>query len=142
MQKKSLSTINKKINNREFYSLLAYYKKTKDRDTFNQLGEIFLYIGEKLLYSPNFINYSEDWKEDMLSEGLYHCIKYINMFDINREEQNPFAYFTQVIHNGFIQVINKEKKIRQGKQIYIENVLLSTKLEEDIKKDTRFGYDE
>jgi hypothetical protein len=53
------------------------------------LGECFLKIATHLSYKPNFVNYM--FREDMCSE-------------------NPFAYFTQIIHYAFLRRIQKEKK--------------------------------
>jgi hypothetical protein len=46
-----------------------------------------------------------------LSNGLLtgNCLMYFRNFD-ETKSNNPFAYFTQIVHNAFIRRIDKEKK--------------------------------
>lgn len=73
-----------------------------------ELGKIFVTMANNLAFSRQFINYSIDWKNDMKSDAIFHCVKYVGTFNIEKG-QNPFAYFTTVIINAFIQRIKKEK---------------------------------
>ena len=59
------------------------------------IGECFLKIANHLSFKPNFVNYM--FKEDMISDGIENCVQYIHNFDPSKS-QNPFAYFTQIIH--------------------------------------------
>ena len=73
----------------------------------NYLGECFLKIATHLSYKPNFVNYM--FREDMISDNF------------NPEKsQNPFAYFTQIIHYAFLRRIQKEKKQLEIKTKIIE----------------------
>jgi DNA-directed RNA polymerase specialized sigma24 family protein len=65
------------------------------------------------------------FKDDMISDGIENCIQYLHNFDPEKS-QNPFAYFTQIIHYAFIRRIGKEKK-----QLEIKNKILE-----------RTGFDE
>jgi len=104
------------VNNKELLEALIVYRTKvaaakeaglpKPRIT-NYLGECFLKIATHLSYKPNFVNYM--FREDMISDGIENCVQYIHNFDPERS-QNPFAYFTQIIHYAFIRRINKEKK--------------------------------
>jgi DNA-directed RNA polymerase specialized sigma24 family protein len=58
------------------------------------------------------------FKEDMISDGIENCVQYIHNFDPERS-QNPFAYFTQIIHYAFLRSIQKEKR-----QLEIKNKIL------------------
>jgi DNA-directed RNA polymerase specialized sigma24 family protein len=49
------------------------------------------------------------FREDMISDGIENCVQYIHNFDPNKSN-NPFAYFTQIIHYAFLRRIQKEKK--------------------------------
>lgn len=89
----------------------------------NYLGECFLKIATHLSFKPNFVNYI--FKDDMISDGIENCVQYIHNFDPEKS-QNPFAYFTQIIHYAFLRRIQKEKK-----QLEIKNKILE-----------RTGYDE
>ena len=104
MAKKQLKNY---INNAEFIILLKRYKDSnrQDKDVYNKLGKVFLSIAKNMLKRPNFINYTDDRKNDMISDACYHMIKYMHSFDLNRN--NPFAYFSQITFSAFVQSINK-----------------------------------
>jgi len=89
----------------------------------NYIGDCFLKIATHLSFKPNFVNYI--FKDDMISDGIENCVQYIHNFNPEKS-QNPFAYFTQVIHYAFLRRIQKEKK-----QLEIKNRILE-----------KTGYDE
>lgn len=95
------------VENDEFLRLLEDFKETKVLS--NALGQVFLTMTENLLFSKQFINYSDDWKAEMQSDSIFNCCRYAGTFDVNKGS-NPFAYFTRLIINAFIMRINKEKK--------------------------------
>jgi hypothetical protein len=113
------------VNNKEFLAALIAYRESvqlaatrgdpKPRIT-NYLGECFLKIATHLSFKPNFVNYI--FKDDMISDGIENCVQYIHNFDPEKS-QNPFAYFTQIIHYAFLRRIQKEKK-----QLEIKNKIL------------------
>jgi hypothetical protein len=120
------------VNNKEFLAAIIDYKKQiveaqeqglpKPRIP-NYIGECFLKIATHLSYKPNFVNYM--FKDDMVCDGIENCVQYINNFNPEKS-QNPFAYFTQIIHYAFLRRIQREKK-----QMEIKNKILE-----------RSGYDE
>ena len=67
-------------------------------------------------FKPNFVNYM--FKEDMISDGIENCVQYIHNFNPEKS-QNPFAYFTQIIHYAFLRRIQREKR-----QLEIKNKIL------------------
>ena len=113
------------VNNKEFLAAIVAYKldileaeklgKPKPRIT-NYLGECFLKIATHLSYKPNFVNYM--FKDDMVCDGIENCVQYINNFNPEKS-QNPFAYFTQIIHYAFLRRIQREKR-----QLEIKNKIL------------------
>ena len=113
------------VNNKEFLAALIEYRKCikeaqeqslpKPRIT-NYLGECFLKIATHLSFKPNFVNYI--FKDDMISDGIENCVQYIHNFDPEKS-QNPFAYFTQIIHYAFLRRIQREKR-----QLEIKNKIL------------------
>ena len=120
------------INNKEFLAALIEYKKqvaiaAEQNQPKPQIpryiGECFLKIANHLSFKPNFINYM--FKDDMICDGIENCVQYIHNFNPEKS-QNPFAYFTQIIHYAFLRRIQKEKK-----QMEIKNKILE-----------RSGYDE
>lgn len=86
------------------------------------LGNVFLSITEGLLKKPNFANYDYFRKQEMTSDALYYMVNYIDRYDVERP--NPFAYFTQIAFNAFLQHINKTKKKDETftPLTYIENL--------------------
>ena len=58
------------------------------------------------------------FKDDMICDGIENCVQYIHNFNPEKS-QNPFAYFTQIIHYAFLRRIQKEKK-----QLEIKNKIL------------------
>jgi hypothetical protein len=120
------------VNNKEFLAALIDYRQNvelaqqrgdpKPQIT-TYLGECFLKIATHLSFKPNFVNYI--FKDDMISDGIENCVQYIHNFDPEKS-QNPFAYFTQIIHYAFLRRIQKEKK-----QLEIKNKILE-----------RTGFDE
>ncbi len=114
------------VNNKEFlYAIVAYKKAIVDAEEAGQpkpritnyLGECFLKIATHLSYKPNFVNYM--FKEDMICDGIENCVQYINNFNPEKSN-NPFAYFTQIIHYAFLRRIQKEKKQLEIRQKIIE----------------------
>ena len=113
------------VNNKEFLAALIKYREDKEIAQIRGLpkpvipryiGECFLKIANHLSFKPNFVNYM--FKEDMISDGIENCVQYIHNFNPEKS-QNPFAYFTQIIHYAFLRRIQKEKK-----QLEIKNKIL------------------
>ena len=113
------------VNNKELLEALIVYREKvaiakekglpKPRIT-NYLGSCFLKIATHLSYKPNFVNYM--FRDDMISDGIENCVKYIPNFDPEKS-RNTFAYFTQIIHYAFLRRIQKEKK-----QLDIKNKII------------------
>ena len=126
------------VNNKEFLAALIKHRedieiaeiqgKEKPRIP-RYIGESFLKIATHLSFKPNFVNYM--FKEDMISDGIENCVQYIHNFNPEKS-QNPFAYFTQIIHYAFLRRIQKEKK-----QLEIKNKILEkTGYEQVFERDT------
>ena len=113
------------VNNKEFLAALIKYREDIEIAKIRgnpkppiprYIGECFLKIANHLSFKPNFVNYM--FKEDMISDGIENCVQYIHNFNPEKS-QNPFAYFTQIIHYAFIRRIGKEKR-----QLEIKNKIL------------------
>ena len=116
------------IRHRENIEIAEIQKKDKPRIP-RYIGECFLKIATHLSFKPNFVNYM--FKEDMISDGIENCVQYIHNFNPEKS-QNPFAYFTQIIHYAFLRRIQKEKK-----QLEIKNKILEkTGYEQVFERDT------
>ena len=114
------------VNNKEFLAALIRYQEdieiAKIRDKPKPvipryIGECFLKIANHLSFKPNFVNYM--FKEDMISDGIENCVQYIHNFNPEKS-QNPFAYFTQIIHYAFLRRIQREKRQLEIKNKIIE----------------------
>ena len=113
------------VNNKEFLTALIKYREDIEIARLQDkpkppipryIGECFLKIANHLSFKPNFVNYM--FKEDMISDGIENCVQYVHTFDPEKS-QNPFAYFTQIIHYAFVRRIGKEKR-----QLEIKNKIL------------------
>jgi len=113
------------VNNKEFLAALIKYREDQDIAEIQgkpkppiprYIGECFLKIANHLSFKPNFVNYM--FKEDMISDGIENCVQYIHNFNPEKS-QNPFAYFTQIIHYAFLRRIQREKR-----QLEIKNKIL------------------
>lgn len=81
-------------------------------------------ISRRLSYKPNFINYS--FKEDMISDALYDCVRFAKKFKISYtskdgpiKDGNPFSYITTICFNAFLRRIDKEKTEKYVKAMIV-----------------------
>ena len=128
------------VNNKEFLAALIDYRNDVERTFIKKygreptkedrgtrwdtkppipryVGECFLKIANHLSYKPNFVNYM--FKDDMICDGIENCVRYIHNFNPEKS-QNPFAYFTQIIHYDFLRRISQEKKKLEIKNKILE----------------------
>lgn len=68
-----------------------------------------LLIANKDCYSAKFVNYTSNWKEEMIGDAIEICVRYAHNFDPEKYD-NPFGYLTQLIRNAYIARIIKEKR--------------------------------
>jgi hypothetical protein len=94
------------------------------------IGECIIKIAEKLSTKFNFVNYS--FKEEMVSDAIEKMIEKVEKFDVNynKENPNPFAYFSQTAWNVFLQRIAKEKKEQYTKHKNFERSFLNEYMDE------------
>lgn len=101
------------INNKVLLPAVLRWKESGNEGMSDELGELLYKLAKNLLNHRHFKYYSDAEKEDMLSEGLLTAIKYGKNFNPEKSN-NPFAYFTQIIKNGFYGVRNKEYDQQAG----------------------------
>lgn len=70
------------------------------------VGECIMKLVSNYSNKNNFRGYT--YIDEMRSEATLNCVRYAHNFDLNKST-NAFAYFTQLIHNSFLQVLGKEK---------------------------------
>lgn len=103
------------VNKEEFYEELKQYyedkhlKRVNDPKINDKIGKNILLICNNLANRYNFVNYTSNWKDEMIAEGVIHCVKAVRTFNPNKSN-NPFGFFTRVAFNAFVSVINKEKE--------------------------------
>jgi DNA-directed RNA polymerase specialized sigma24 family protein len=85
-----------------------------------ELGRMILLIATKYSDKGSFAGYS--YKDDMICEAVLTCMKYMHNFDVTKKDANPFAYFSKVTHNAFLNFISKQKKHSNIKDICYKNL--------------------
>jgi RNA polymerase sigma factor (sigma-70 family) len=109
------------MNKEKYYvrnkDLLPEIQSFKDTGVISEeLGLMVLRIATNYSSRGSFASYT--WKEDMVSEAVLTCFKYMHNFDPSKQKNpNPFAYFTTIIHNAFINYIRKQNKHSEIKDI-------------------------
>lgn len=74
-----------------------------------ELGRMFLVLAKRYATVPRFSGYS--YNEDLQGFAILTLCKVWKSFD-ETKYSNPFAYYTQVIHNAFFQYDNAERRQR------------------------------
>ena len=85
---------------------------------YEKIGKRFLSIATNFLNKPSFINYTSDWKDDMVSEAVYDMVRYIDNYDVDLMEEylengktpDPFSYFTRYVPNGAVRFLKEKNK--------------------------------
>jgi len=106
------------INNENLLAEIKIYSETEVQT--EELGRMLLLLAKRYSSRGSFAGYS--WKEDMVCEAVLTCLRYMHNFDVNIEKPNPFAYFSRIIHNSFLNYISKQKKHSQIKDICYKNI--------------------
>lgn len=119
----SIDTPNKGESMRNVYvtnkEILGYMESWDRKGPMpDELGKVFLSIATNLSNKSNFVGYT--WKDEMIAEAIYTCVKYFGNFDTEKSS-NPFAYITRICYNSFINSIKKHKKHGQIKQSLYDN---------------------
>lgn len=98
----------KKVNYLSNKELMHEFLLSKEQDQpTDNLARAFLLLVDRYARRPNFISYS--WLDEMKGEALVTLCRGWGSFNPEKSN-NPFAYFTQIVHNAFLQYIGKEKK--------------------------------
>ena len=121
------------VNNKKFLKLLKEYKETESKKVYNEIGKNFILIAENLLNKTNFINYTQDRKDEMISDATYTMCRYIKLYKTEKSN-NPFSYFTRIAYNCFRQNLNYHKKLNKHfiSLSFIENFDNNTDMDYDL----------
>lgn len=91
--------------------LLAEVIKCKEAGKLsNKLAKMLYMLTSRYATKPNFSGYT--YIDDMVAEALADLCKNALKFKPERSS-NPFAFYTQCIHNSFLGYLNNEKKHRR-----------------------------
>lgn len=91
--------------------LLAEVIKCKEAGKIsNTLAKMLHMLTSRYATKPNFSGYT--YIDDMVAEALADLCKNALKFKPERSS-NPFAFYTQCIHNSFLGYLNNEKKHRR-----------------------------
>lgn len=119
---------NKYVTNKELLPYIFLYRETGIVS--EKLGGMLLKIAQNFANKGSFHNYT--WKEDMIAEAVYTCLRYIHNFDpIRFEKPNPFAYFTSIIKNAFLNYIHRQKKHSNIKDYCYNTFFLLDEVEDE-----------
>lgn len=113
----------------------------------NYLGECILLIAKNVSRKHNFVGYS--FKDDMISDAVLGCIKYLYNFNPDAETKSgkvsAFNYVTTLVHNHFGARILEERKeqylklksyeLQGGDDVFGNEVDLEGPIENDILTD-------
>ncbi len=86
-----------------------------------KLGKMLLQVATHYSSKSNFSGYT--WKQDMISEAVLTCVKYLKNFKPEKST-NAFAYVTQIIKNSFKLYITEQKNHSKIKDICYRGYVL------------------
>ena len=102
------------VDNKQFYQLIKEYQQRRKQNPNERIpesiGQIIILMAKRLATRYNFNAYT--FKEEMISDGILRAVEVFNNYDCERWN-NPFAYFTKVIFQTYVQRIKKEKDERK-----------------------------
>lgn len=111
------------INNKELLEeYIKYYNKKQEciaqgkpnPPLSNKIGKAIIQIANRRCNSRQYMGYSSNWKEELISNAIMTCAIRGHGFDPARSD-NPFAYLTQICNNAF-----KEQLKKYNRELYIK----------------------
>lgn len=137
------------VDNAKFLeAILAYKKKLQDaRETGMErpripeyIGKCFLLIAQNLTNNRRFINYTRQYKEEMICDAMENCIMVVDNFDVEKS-RNPFAYFTQICWYAFFRRIIRElKQTGIKRSLFMNSPFMNPDVENFIDQTDRETY--
>jgi len=110
------------VNNKELYEEYKKYYDRKMKAVENdetipplteKIGAAIIQIATRRCNSRQFVGYSNNWKEELVSHAIMTAAIRGHNFNPHKSN-NPFAYLTQVCNNAIIEQLKKEKR-----QLYV-----------------------
>ena len=106
------------LNNDKLITEIKKYKESGIKT--EELGKMLLLLAKRYSDKGSFSGYT--WKDDMRCDAVMTCLKYLHNFNPYIENPNPFAYFSRVIHNSFLNYIARQKTHSKIKDICYKNI--------------------
>lgn len=106
------------VDNKKLYQeFLAFYHKKQEwleqgkgvPPLNDEIGSAILKICKNVTYMYKFINYSNNYKDEMIDDAIVTCVAYSHNFNAIKYN-NPHAYLTKLAINGIVERIKREKK--------------------------------
>jgi hypothetical protein len=98
------------VDRHKFYSALVERKQqlanNENPRVSEYIGECLLKIAIGLSRKWNFRDYT--YKDEMISDAVVHCLRYIDKFD-PKVSTNPFSYYTQAMYYLFVNRLKSEQ---------------------------------
>ena len=96
--------------------LLAELKRCREELGYpsEELGAMFIKLAERMTLKKQFVRYSQEIKNDLISNALVSLTKGWDKFDPEKSS-NPFAFFSSITFNAFLQHLNayyRQKNIK------------------------------
>lgn len=125
--------------------IIAYKERKKtnpDEPVPEYSAKAIMQTAEKMALRPNFIGYS--YRQDMVSDGIYVCLRYFDKFDPNHPAANPFGYISRICWFAFLQRIAKEKKQTLIRSKILAQVPFNTfdVMDQDLDEDFKNSFTE
>jgi len=106
------------INQKELYELFKSWKEEYNKDPNTKIpeaiGKAVILIAYNYAKLYKWSSYTKQWKEDMIGDGIEHCVRYVHNFDPVKYK-NPHTYITELCKNAFIQRIKKDKRVNAAR---------------------------
>jgi len=92
----------------------------------NRLVEIIVLTVGRVATLTQFRHYT--YLDDMKAEAIYQSVRGFTKFDLSKtndagQSLSSFSYLSQIIHNAFKQILKKEKRNRDIKDLAIERMV-------------------
>jgi hypothetical protein len=117
------------VSNNDLLQEIKLYKSTNVIS--ENLGKMLLLMARNYSSKGNFANYT--WRQDMISNAVFTCVKYLKNFNIEKSS-NAFSYITQIMSNAFKLTIIDEKK-----QIHVKNICYKSSLIKPMDQETAYS---
>lgn len=91
-----------------------------------RIGNMIYLIANNLSKKSCFYFYTNNWKDELISESISHTLKYMKNYDENKVSERSgqkikaFAYITQIVYTSFLGSIKKLKKDQETIKKYYE----------------------